>query len=669
MFNANILFYFIFLYLCINNIISINFDCLMLNESIETEKSNAFHFLDYFSLKIKNFDLFNEIKINCSKSIDNIEILEIIPNEKIILNNALNLSNLNINFISAPHFYLSNLNGIDLLTNSQFSLLINKFYAIQKLIIISFSNFDIYFNNTIFNDIDCFKFRFRTHFFVEVKSLIIDRYNIFKRKINPLIFYYSKLVNLRINFISNSLIVKNKFDFMDIDSKFCSDLNLRDFHFLGLQISYDILSCKIINKILFKQMKKLEIRGLIYDIEHDLFKYFPEIKSISLNLDKFKQFYHNGNKWFKYLYYNEKNYNLNIKKKLNLNMIILLIHSYNIFSYTYDYPDEDFCLFRDFPHEKLVYPLIDPGYKINCSCTVIWLIQYTQLYFNITKTSEYYKYDFLIAYSDEFRISLAYCFYQNNYQQLKKQCDFQKLSSKCDKINYTTNESTNYINDFDLNSDSDLVILFNLIDFILNIILNPIFAFFGIIFNIFLIYITKNIKNLKKDNFKEMKKINSNMFRHIIINCSFNIAYCFIMIFKPINKCISYTSDFFCSQYYTLIPSQYFDLIVIEYVGSAAKTCCNITYIGLITSRFKLMLNKKCKCLDVKEKTKIILFILFTICFSLGTAVFKLYEYTIDTKDFSNDYNADFPTSKFNYFYCFEDKSGNINYYCNIILC
>ena len=310
----NIYFKFLIFYVCIKNILLNNFDCLKLNESIETEKTDTFHNSDYFSLKLKNFNSFNEIKINCSESFNEIEILEIIPNEKIILNNSLNLSNLKINFLNLPYFYFSNLNGIDLLTNSQLSLLLNQYDAFKKLIIISFSNFDVYLNNSIFNDSDCFRFRFKIHFFVEVKSLIIDRYNIFKRKINPLIFYYSKLVNLKINFISNSFIVKNKFEFMDVDSKLCSDLYLRDIKFLGLHINYEILSSKILNMLLFKRIEKLEIRGLIFDIEVDLFKYFQEIKLISLNLDKFKQLYHNGNKWFKYLNYNEKNYNLNLKK-------------------------------------------------------------------------------------------------------------------------------------------------------------------------------------------------------------------------------------------------------------------------------------------------------------------------------------------------------------------
>jgi len=36
-------------------------------------------------------------------------------------------------------------------------------------------------------------------------------------------------------------------------------------------------------------------------------------------------------------------------------------------------PNEDICLFQDFPHSHLVYPFVFPEKKIECTCTLKWL--------------------------------------------------------------------------------------------------------------------------------------------------------------------------------------------------------------------------------------------------------------------------------------------------------
>jgi hypothetical protein len=52
----------------------------------------------------------------------------------------------------------------------------------------------------------------------------------------------------------------------------------------------------------------------------------------------------------------------------------------------YTYPDEDYCLFVNFPHDRLIYPILNMGYSFNCTCSIMWLIQFTQVYINYVKT-------------------------------------------------------------------------------------------------------------------------------------------------------------------------------------------------------------------------------------------------------------------------------------------
>jgi len=41
----------------------------------------------------------------------------------------------------------------------------------------------------------------------------------------------------------------------------------------------------------------------------------------------------------------------------------------------FQYADEDFCTFRSFPASSRVYPVIETEPDLNCSSTLIWLLQ------------------------------------------------------------------------------------------------------------------------------------------------------------------------------------------------------------------------------------------------------------------------------------------------------
>ena len=70
-------------------------------------------------------------------------------------------------------------------------------------------------------------------------------------------------------------------------------------------------------------------------------------------------------RWMNYLNLNEKN-----EKPLQLKFNMRSEFS---FDSIYEYPNEDLCLFKDFPHNRYVYPLIMPGRQLECTCTLYWL--------------------------------------------------------------------------------------------------------------------------------------------------------------------------------------------------------------------------------------------------------------------------------------------------------
>ena len=103
-------------------------------------------------LILKNFKNFNELKFNCSKPF-NISILEIRPDNKLLINNSINFTGLSI---SALETYFSitlvNINGFDLEANPFTGIKLLNYYLENIFWFISSSNFEFYLQNKPINE-------------------------------------------------------------------------------------------------------------------------------------------------------------------------------------------------------------------------------------------------------------------------------------------------------------------------------------------------------------------------------------------------------------------------------------------------------------------------------------------------------------------------------------
>ena len=85
---------------------------------------------------------------------------------------------------------------------------------------------------------------------------------------------------------------------------------------------------------------------------------------------------------------------------------------------TYDFPEDDFCLFKNFPHNKLVRPIISTKADLECSCTLLWLLKYKNIYtidgVNPMETD-----------------STRSCMQKSNFDQLVKECKFNTMLADC----------------------------------------------------------------------------------------------------------------------------------------------------------------------------------------------------------------------------------------------
>jgi len=144
-----------------------------------------------------------------------------------------------------------------------------------------------------------------------------------------------------------------------------------------MSMYYVYLNENMLSKALFKQMKILRLHGVLNGVTDErLFTSFPHLRRLILFLNNIADFLHSCTKWMTHL-----NENFNSENKSEI-FFLNLIYSKEMVSFDsiYEYPNEDLCLFKDFPHERLVVPMIVPGKKLNCTCSLLWLQLYAKTY-------------------------------------------------------------------------------------------------------------------------------------------------------------------------------------------------------------------------------------------------------------------------------------------------
>jgi hypothetical protein len=204
-----------------------------------------------------------------------------------------------------------------------------------------------------------------------------------------------------------------------------------------------------------------------------------------------------------------------------------------------------------------------------------------------------------------------------------------------------------FTNKLTCQNDYELFYLIKFLQFILLAILQPIFCFIGIIHNGLTILVITN--KSKKKEFHEL------MYKHIIINAVFNIIYCLIMIFKLINTCIFYGPSVFCSSVYQEIWAQNLKIVLIHFLGNAAKFCSNFSYLIFSASRLLLIETQKERNRIEKSRKKIFfLYILLLILISLILSLFKLFQY--ENKFSYKNANKEFPYEKRDEHYCNDES-------------
>ena len=240
-----------------------------------------------------------------------------------------------------------------------------------------------------------------------------------------------------------------------------------------LTMSYETLSPALLHKCLFKALFFIQLYGVVTSISPLTFKDFNSLKKVDIQVENFQELFHSGTTWMIYL--NEKiNVNLNeINLDLTYMAIVRLRFPKNEVSFTrvYSYPNEDICLFKAFPHTHLVYALLEPGERLVCTCTLLWLQYYARLY------DEKNKIKIINDYSLNYENNLIAYLFCDQMSLMMRECNFEARFNSC-----SLSETTIYTREKGGMNDVDVLFLIRWLQFILLTLLQPILCFMGKIY-------------------------------------------------------------------------------------------------------------------------------------------------------------------------------------------
>ena len=187
-------------------------------------------------------------------------------------------------------------------------------------------------------------------------------------------------------------------------------------------MAYETVSTSLLNKHVFKHVESVFLSGIITKINRDVFKYLKKIKMLYLNVDNFGRFFSQGLDWTTYLN----------QDRDKAPLYVIFHDEISPFKNVYEYPDEDFCIFKDFPFKRSVYPSLLLGKtQLECSCTLIWLIQYSKFYLNDVDYTNYLDEDSVSHLDLSKSITPKHCLGKLKLRKSIESCQFEAKLNKC----------------------------------------------------------------------------------------------------------------------------------------------------------------------------------------------------------------------------------------------
>jgi len=244
-------------------------------------------------------------------------LVKIYSSQPVLFDNTFNLKNL-LDFFSFDNLWSESQSKIVLFQNVKGfneKRLSNEYvhdddddeYLSDYIINFYDVNFEFYQRERLLGDGDCIRSNFNTSFFGPIRQLMLTDNVFYNQKVCPYVFANSQLVDLSLFQIVNSFILVNRLEFVDMGDDEAEMLDTIRLSTLRLNVVYETISTKIVNKFVFKHLKMLNFYGITNSFEAEFFKSFQKLKLVAIFHEDFFNFFHAGTKWMSFL-----NYDLNV---------------------------------------------------------------------------------------------------------------------------------------------------------------------------------------------------------------------------------------------------------------------------------------------------------------------------------------------------------------------
>lgn len=320
----------------------------------------------------------------------------------------------------------------------------------------------------------------------------------------PLVFGNSKIEKLHItkmlkSFLKTNVLTFSHFNDLPIDLLNSTISRLSLFEAENINIDSSLL-----NKYVFMMMKSLFVEGQLNSIEIGVFKSFRMLKEIHLKSTR-EYIRRNGIEWMRSINDGidvdigrmvENSSLLRVGRPQIRKRAFKLIIETDLFNYKEEniYPDEDFCLYRDFPFNQLViyidaifigdYLEIELSKKVMQSCTFKWLAQFYSLYAKCFKYIDAADVSENMAMSHIFKKIFETSIYGNNSLDNTSisKCNFKNRLDICRNKAVMVSQRLKVEGNYLIESKVTLSYIYTILIFVL-----PVVLLFGLITNILVI--------------------------------------------------------------------------------------------------------------------------------------------------------------------------------------
>jgi hypothetical protein len=493
-------------------------------------------------------------------------------------------------------FNMMGINGIDLIPwpmrNTSFTLAIS---FVQ-------SQIDFFINETEISDDECSadmmsKYGDKTTFFNLFADITFEQQNTYPKKpICAYLFSSAELNSLSIYSLIDSIVVNNMWIFKPLDTNTTETAINSTIHTLNLGGYGYGLDTGLMHQFVFEAVQYLFIYRSVGSVQVDLFKHFHQIKHIRLELDSLMNFVHKiGFAWTTSL------------PVTNQSWIVLSTYDESSANWIdgseYSYPDEDFCLFAQYPQRNsLIYILDNLANLTECTSTIRFILSnyFTQ---NISQVLHSFPATHVI---------FSICKNSNGT------VDFEPMISNCNMSHLTGSDTINA-------EFYQVEYIFEFVQDIFIFIAIPCACALGLFLNILI------IRAVHQNQQKDLK---DNFYQYMSLNSKFNCLNCIVFLFYPVNSCVDIMTGYFCSSIRASYVTQLYKIVLVSFFGEAFKMCSNIMFILMNVNRYMLIGREHSATFEKISKWNMNWVIAVTVFTSLLASVAHAFQYELRNSDF-----------------------------------